>query len=303
MAEEIKRGPYTLIRRLARSFPVEEHPHRQPGRSGLLWVPSLSQEPVLALGLLIGPASSLGQNPRPSYELVGPSAPTIDVLVTCCGEALDGILDTVKAAAAQDYPPGCFRVIVLDDGHDDELRRCLEHLRPWLQERNFASVQYRSREVRKGTRSFFKAGNLNHGINACSEGCSPSEYIAGLDCDMIAEPDWLRKCVAHTLMSDDIGMVVNPQEVLNDASNACMCTGTGYLARRKAIESIGGWPLAESEEDYMCSALLSDAGWEIAYVKDNLQFGLCPGSIRALLKQRMRWGGGSFNPFLLGNAN
>lgn len=28
MAEEIKRGPYTLIRRLARSFPVEEHPHR-----------------------------------------------------------------------------------------------------------------------------------------------------------------------------------------------------------------------------------------------------------------------------------
>ena len=84
-------------------------------------------------------------------------------------------------------------------------------------------------------------------------------------------------------------MYFSVQEVLNDASNACMCTGTGYVARRAAIESIGGWPLAESGEDYMCSALLTDAGWKIAYVRDNLQYGSCPGSMRALLKQRMRW--------------
>ena len=84
-------------------------------------------------------------------------------------------------------------------------------------------------------------------------------------------------------------MYFTVQEVLNDASSACMCTGTGYIARRKAIQSIGGWPLAESGEDYMCSALLSDAGWEIAFVRENLQYGICPGSMRALLKQRMRW--------------
>lgn len=87
----------------------------------------------------------------------------------------------------------------------------------------------------------------------------------------------------------DFSMYFCVQEVLNDASNACMCTGTGYVARRTAIESIGGWPLPESGEDYMCSALLTDAGWKIAYVRDNLQYGSCPGSMRALLKQRMRW--------------
>lgn len=364
MSEEtLKRGTYTLVRSPARRFPVEQHPHLSIIVLTLTWLSWLHyfaselvlacrltrsrsqptkgvwiavaaefvmtfQELVLALGLLIGLASSRGKTPRPSYELIGQSAPTIDVLITCCGEAVDVILDTVKAAAAQDYPSSCFRVLVLDDGQDAELRRCLIHLKSWLKERNLASVQYLSRDIKKGTRSFFKAGNLNYGINV-----STSEYFAGLDCDMIAEPDWLRKCVAHMLLNDEIGMVVSPQvtyprstsfwgdvvsndyaqkyydvppadplgqqadfsmyftvqEVLNDASNACMCTGTGYVARRKAIESISGWPLAESGEDYMCSALLSDAGWKIAYVKDNFQYGLCPGSMRALLKQRMRW--------------
>ncbi|KAI4176250.1 MAG: hypothetical protein LQ346_007917, partial [Caloplaca aetnensis] len=348
MAEEITQGLYTIARRPARSFSVEKHPLRFTTALAITWtawlcyfaselvlacritrksVPGTKevwiavaaeflltfQELVLTLGLLLGLLASRKQAPRPSYELVGQSAPAIDILITCCGEAVAVILDTVKAAAAQDYPSGCFRVLVLDDKQDDELRRCLVNLKPWLEGRNLASVKYMSRKVKKGTKSFFKAGNLNYGINAYAEGEPRSEFFAGLDCDMIAEPDWLRKSVAHMLLSDGIGMVVGPQkyynvppgdplgqqadfsmyftvqEVLNDASNACMCTGTGYVARRKAIEEIGGWPLAESGEDYMCSALLSDAGWSIAFVRDNLQFGLCPGSMRVLLKQRMRW--------------
>lgn len=84
-------------------------------------------------------------------------------------------------------------------------------------------------------------------------------------------------------------MYFSVQEILNDSLDACMCTGTGYVARRSAIEDIGGWPLVECGEDYMCSAVLSNAGWTIAYVRENLQYGLCPESIHALLKQRMRW--------------
>ena len=68
-----------------------------------------------------------------------------------------------------------------------------------------------------------------------------------------------------------------------------MCTGSGYVVRRSALTEIGGWPLAETGEDYMCSMLLSDAGWKIAFVRENLQIGLAPGSLLGLLKQRMRW--------------
>ena len=79
------------------------------------------------------------------------------------------------------------------------------------------------------------------------------------------------------------------QEVLNDRLGGAMCTGTGYVVRRSALTEIGGWPLAETGEDYMCSALLSDAGWKIAFVREYLQLGLAPGSLLGLLKQRMRW--------------
>lgn len=246
MAEEITQGLYTIARRPARSFSVEKHPLRFTTALAITWtawlcyfaselvlacritrksVPGTKevwiavaaeflltfQELVLTLGLLLGLLASRKQAPRPSYELVGQSAPAIDILITCCGEAVAVILDTVKAAAAQDYPSGCFRVLVLDDKQDDELRRCLVNLKPWLEGRNLASVKYMSRKVKKGTKSFFKAGNLNYGINAYAEGEPRSEFFAGLDCDMIAEPDWLRKSVAHMLLSDGIGMVVGPQ--------------------------------------------------------------------------------------------
>lgn len=86
-------------------------------------------------------------------------------------------------------------------------------------------------------------------------------------------------------------MYFTVQEVLNDRLGAAMCTGSGYVVQRKALDEIGGWPLAETGEDFMCSALLSDAGWKIAFVRENLQSGLAPENIRAVVKQRMRWVG------------
>lgn len=84
-------------------------------------------------------------------------------------------------------------------------------------------------------------------------------------------------------------MFFTVQEILNDSLGAPMCTGTGYVARRSALESIGGWPLAFTGEDYMLSALLAGHGWEVAFVREPMQVGLAPESLRALLEQRMRW--------------
>lgn len=39
----------------------------------------------------------------------------------------------------------------------------------------------------------------------------------------------------------------------------------------------------------MCSAALSNAGWKVAFIREDLQFGLAPGSLRAHIRQRMRW--------------
>ncbi|KAL9071760.1 MAG: hypothetical protein Q9161_004024 [Pseudevernia consocians] len=249
---------------------------------------------------------------RPRYQLTGDSCPTVDVLVTCCGEPVDVIVNTVTAAAAQDYPCTRFRVFLLDDGHDERLRQAIEELNMILHKQKRTRVFYLSRQVAAGARSYFKAGNLQYGINE-SHRLGSSEYIAGLDADMIPDSTWLRKMVPHLILDHGLAIACPPQkyynvpahdplgqqadfdmfftiqEVLNDRLGGAMCTGTGYVVRRSALTEIGGWPLAETGEDYMCSALLSDAGWKIAFVREYLQLGIAPGSLLGLLKQRMRW--------------
>jgi cellulose synthase/poly-beta-1,6-N-acetylglucosamine synthase-like glycosyltransferase len=78
-------------------------------------------------------------------------------------------------------------------------------------------------------------------------------------------------------------------EPLNDRLDAAMCTGSGYIVRRSALEQIGGWPQVEAGEDFMCYAVLSSAGWKVAFIREDLQFGLAPDSLRSYIKQQTRW--------------
>ena len=68
-----------------------------------------------------------------------------------------------------------------------------------------------------------------------------------------------------------------------------MCTGSGFVVRRSALAEIGGWPLVEVGEDFMCSTFLSNAGWKTAFIGEDLQFGLGVDSMKAYVKQRTRW--------------
>ena len=258
---------------------------------------------VLGFSIALGLFSVPDATPRPSFVLQGDSAPDVDVMVTCCGEPVSVIGNTAAAAAAQDYPPGRLRVYILDDGHDDNLRKSVEGLNCKLSRKNprIAPIIYLSRKLKPGESSNFKSGNLRYGIQESRDRLecdqtgdtraqTGSQFLAALDADMIPEKDWLRKMVPHLLLDDDMGLACPPQnyynvpradglgqqadfdiyftvqEALNDRLGASMCTGSGYVARRSAIESIGGWPLAVSGEDYLCSTMLSDKGWGIAFV-------------------------------------
>ena len=168
------------------------------------------QEIILAASLLFGLSSSARKASKPSCKLIGTRAPSVDVFITCCGEAIDIIIDTVNAVAFQEYPSEYLRIFVLDDGHDNKLRQRVEDLAQSLTGKGRAQVKYLSRSIKKGQKSFFKAGNLNYGIRETERiGCS--EYFAGVDCDMIPESDWLSKGIAPLILSDKIGMTVGPQ--------------------------------------------------------------------------------------------
>lgn len=86
-------------------------------------------------------------------------------------------------------------------------------------------------------------------------------------------------------------------EVLADAVGIAACTGSGWVARRRALDDIGGFPTDTLAEDMKASAMMLALGWETANVQMPLQFGRVPDSIRGHIKQRTRWVRvGAFSP-------
>jgi hypothetical protein len=176
----------------------------------------------------------------------------------------------------------------------------------------FPNLYYYARVKIKGVPHHFKAGNLIGGTAMVTklEG-GAGEYIAALDADMIPQPDWLRAIVAHTVQDPKMALVCPPQlfynippndplvqsldgfvhvmEPAKDATGVAWCTGSGYLIRRSALESIGGWPLGSLAEDVCTSSMLLGAGWKTAYCHEPLQYGLVPDTFTGHLKQRTRW--------------
>ena len=148
---------------------------------------------------------------RPRYKLIGSSgaAPTIDVFITCCNEPINIIIDTLAAAAAQEYPSHRFRVAVLDDGHDEKLREAVDTLSKALGQCG-PKILYLSRRLNPGELSHFKAGNLQYGINETKR-LGGSEFLASLDADMIVQPDWLAKLIPHLLLHDELALAIPPQ--------------------------------------------------------------------------------------------
>ncbi|KAK8211067.1 nucleotide-diphospho-sugar transferase [Phyllosticta capitalensis] len=244
---------------------------------------------------------------RQKLRLYGEAAPTIDVMITTCKEDVDVVLDTVRAACNVDYPRERFRVVILDDGGDQELKKAITEMGM-----DYPNVHYFARVKTPGVPHHAKAGNLIAGtefVTTLPGGAG--EFIAALDADMIPEPEWLRALIGHLLLDPDVALACPPQmfynvpssdplvqsldafihvmEVTKDTCGVAWCTGSGYIIRRSALESIGGWPTGTLAEDTFTSSLLLGAGFKTAYVHEALQWGTVPDSFVGHLKQRTRW--------------
>lgn len=87
---------------------------------------------------------------------------------------------------------------------------------------------------------------------------------------------------------------IHVMEPTKDANGVAWCTGSGYVIRRDALESVGGWPVGSLAEDVYTSSLLLGSGWKTAYCHEPLQFGTVPDTLIGHLKQRTRWTFGTF---------
>ncbi|KXJ86517.1 glycosyl transferase [Microdochium bolleyi] len=251
---------------------------------------------------------AIGTRRRPKLRIVGDQVPSVDVIITCCGEDDDLVLDTAKAACNIDYPRSRFRVIICDDGNSKTLCDKAERTAVEL----FDNLYYRSRPKYPGVPHHFKAGNLNYALDETARlPGGAANFFAALDADMIPERDWLRALIPHMLQDPKCCMTCPPQlfynvpkddplcqsldlfvhvsEPMKDSLGVAWCTGSGYIMRRAALESIGRFPTGSLAEDVCTSSMLLGGGWNTAFVHEPLQYGTVPDSLSSHLKQRTRW--------------
>lgn len=243
----------------------------------------------------------------PSLELQGDEAPTIDVFITYCGEGLDIIRDTMYATCSQNYPSKALRVIVLDDSCSDELRDEISH----LNRSRFPNLFYTTRGNRPKVHS--KAANMNHGLEFTTLSDHVGELCSVLDCDNIPELNWLRRLVPHLMRDETVGAVGVAARAYNIPAHDPLGTaieprlmygvlfpvlggggspvlvGTGFIARRAAIDSVGGFPTQSVTDDGLLTVMLQSYGWKLAWAQENLQWNLVTETLAGQIKQRARW--------------
>jgi cellulose synthase (UDP-forming) len=226
----------------------------------------------------------------------------VDIFVTTCGEDVDTIARTVRAAMAVH---GEHRTWVLDDGRDDEVRDLAATLG--------------ARYVRRLSSGGQKAGNINHALSIAK-----GELFVVLDADFVPKPDLLVETVPF-FVRDDVAFVQSPQTYGNmhtlisrgagymqavfyrfvqpgrNRFNAAFCVGTNVVFRREAIDDIGGMYTDSKSEDVWTSLQLHERGWRSVYIPQTLAVGDTPETIVAYAKQQLRWATGGFEILLQHN--
>jgi cellulose synthase (UDP-forming) len=224
-----------------------------------------------------------------------PPAPagTLDVFVTVCGEPVDIVERTLRAALAIDYP---HRTYVLNDGRiagRDNWRE-IDALAARLGLPCFTRID--------GGRG--KAANLNHALARTG-----GRAIMTLDADHVAVPDLAERVLGY-LRDRRVGFVCTEQrfelgrsDVLNNAEpmlyravqpakdrdGAASSCGNGTLYRRAALESVGGFSEWNIVEDLHTSYELHAAGWRSVYHPQPVSVGIAPATAAEYARQRSRW--------------
>ncbi len=231
---------------------------------------------------------------RPGLTRRAPApAGTLDVYVTVCGEPVDIVEATLRAAMAIDYP---HRTWVLNDGRiarRDNWRE-IDELAGRLGLTCFTRT-----DGPKG-----KAANLNHALAR-----TDAQAIMTLDADHIAVPDLAERVLGY-LRVPTVGFVCTEQrfevgrhDVLNNAEpmlyravqpakdrdGAASSCGNGTLYRRTALESVGGFSEWNIVEDLHTSYELHARGWRSVYHPEPVSVGIAPATAAEYARQRSRW--------------
>ena len=266
------------------------------------WVsyPLFALEVHSLLGLALFTFSLWDVDRRPATRDVTETDARIAVLIPTYNEGPEILLPTIAAGVTMRLPHETW---VLDDGARPEIAALAEQLG--------------ARYLARPEHDHAKAGNLNHAL-----GVIDAEFIAVLDADHVASPDFLVRLLGYF---DDprVALVQTPQEFYNRHSfehdaqpgdgerfheqalfyrvlqpgknrwSAAFWCGTGALVRVAALREVGGVATDTITEDIHTTIRLHRRGWRTVYHNEVLAQGLAAADADTYQAQRLRWGTGA----------
>ena len=256
--------------------------------------------------------------PQTPMRAKGSDVPHIDIFLPCYGEGVDIIKDTVLAAIHQDYPKDRYRVIVLDDGNSKDVRKLVTQI---AKDHPSSKLHYAARGAE--IRIHSKAANINFGLDLVkSFDGGPAPYFGVLDIDMIPTAVWLRSTIPFLLEDEGVALAGSPQKFYNlpkgftlatrfhletdviqrlfDSQGKALCMGSGYLARRDTIESLGGFPAMIKQEDtFIVSIILQAHGHRTRLLEEEHQHGLYALTYTDISRAHTKWMTGIIHAYTL----
>jgi cellulose synthase/poly-beta-1,6-N-acetylglucosamine synthase-like glycosyltransferase len=210
----------------------------------------------------------------------------------------------IDAACAMVYPKDKLEIQILDDSTDQTVEVVAGYVE------RYRKQGFDIKQVRRGTRTGFKAGALKEGL-ATARG----EFVAIFDADFIPRQDFLLKTISHFIADSRIGMVQTRWEHLNSEYSLLTRTqamaldghfvieqavrnkvgffinfnGTGGVWRKSCIEDAGNWQSDTLTEDLDLSYRAQLKGWKFKYLNNVTSPAELPSEINALKSQQFRW--------------
>ena len=247
---------------------------------------------LLALLSLLVDRFQGGRAPEPK------DYPFITIEVPCYNDPV--AVRCVEACLNFNYPQERYDIMILDDSTDKGTARLLED----LAHRHPGRVRFFHRENRSG----YKPGALKAWMSHVR-----GELVVIFDADFLPHRDFLRHIVQPfedpqvAIVQGRQGSFLNGRQNLvtrfasyllslqhfvlmpiNHRWNAVFFCGTGGALRRRAIEEVGGWNTNSITEDSDLSVRLLAKGYKGVYVPFDTPSEV-PVTLRAFLKQQMRW--------------
>lgn len=246
-------------------------------------------------------ADELAQN-----VLSGRYTPTVDLLIPTYDEPDFILRRTVIGCQAIAYPYK--KIYLLDDTRRPEIQALAQEL----------GCEYMTRPDNR----FAKAGNLNHAITRTT-----GDLILVFDADFVPTKNFLVRTVGF-FQDPRVAMVQTPQSFYNadpiarnlgleniltpeeevfyrqiqpmrDGAGSVICSGTSFVVRRSALESMGGFVTDSLSEDYFTGIRLSAQGYQLIYLDEKLSAGLAAENMASQAVQRVRWARGTLQAFFI----